>query len=235
MAGAPTVGAIGTNLASASGTSASVAAPASVVSGSVVGVGLFLDGAAQTVTPPDGTWFLAENSPVNVSGGSHGQHVFWHRASGAEAGPYVFTWTTSTFRSGFAIRFDNVVASGTPFDAGTGSAQDNTNGTVTPAVSTTSLGADRLDVFFGTNWSGGPWTAPTGFTKEREGVEQVIVFCSKNHAAASSTGSLTASCTGSDKRTAWVGALIGTTAAGDPVPRGALVVPALAAVQAGAW
>jgi hypothetical protein len=210
---APTVGALGANLSSASGTSAAVAAPGGVVSGAVVAVGIFLDGSAQTITPPAG-WAYAENTPVDVSGGSHGLHVFWHRASGSEAGPYTFTWSSSTFRSGFAVRIDNVVASGTPFDSPTGVAQDNTNSTTTPAVSTTSLGPERLDGFFGTNWSGGNWTAPSGFTKHQEGAEQVIVFCSKSHPTEGSTGSLTATCTGSDKRTAFVGALIGTTSGG---------------------
>lgn len=174
--------------------------------------GLFLDGAAQTVTPPDGTWFEAENSPQNVTGGSHGLHVFWHRATGSESGTYGnFTWGSSTYRSGFATRWDNVVASGTPFDSPTGGAQDNANSTTTPAVSTTSLGPDRQDVFYGTNWSGGTWTAPTSFTKQREGTDQVIVLCTHDHPTAGSTGSTTATCTGSDKRTAWIGALIGTT------------------------
>lgn len=211
----PSVGAIGTNLASSSGTSAAVAAPASVVNLSVVVVGIFLDGAAQTVTPPAG-WSEAENSPQDVTGGSHGLHVFWHRAAGSEAGPYTFTWTTSTYRSGFATRIDNAVTTGTPFDSPTGGAQDNALLTVTPLVSTTSLGADRQDIFFGTNWTGGTWTAPATFTKQREGTDQVIVFCSHDHPTAGSTGSLTATCTGTDKRTAWVGALIGTTVSGSP-------------------
>lgn len=208
----PVLGALGANSSSASGTSVAVAAPAGVVANSVVIIPIFLDGGAQTVTPPAG-WAEAENSPVNVTGGSHGLHVLWHRASGSEAGPYTFSWPTSTYRSTFASRWENVVTSGTPFDSPTGSAEDNTSTTVTPAVSTTSLGADREDIFFGTNWSGGTWTAPSGFTKQREGVDQVLVLCSHDHPTAGSTGSLTATCTGSDKRTAWVGALIGTTSA----------------------
>lgn len=206
----PSVGALGANSSSASGTSVAVAAPASVVNLSVVVVGIFLDGAAQTVTPPAG-WSEAENSPIDVSPTSHGLHVFWHRASGSEAGPYTFSWTSSTYRSTFAARIDNAVTSGTPFDSPTNSAMDSASATTSPAVSTTSLGADRLDIYWSTNWSGGTWTAPSGFTKQREGVDQVIVLCTHDHPTAGSTGALSASCTGSDKRTAFVGALIGTT------------------------
>ena len=199
-----------------SGTAASVAVPVpgAVSSGNMVLAFIYLDGAAQTITPPDGTWTHAQNSPVNVSGGNHGVHIFWHRATGSESGTYTFTYPTSTFREGFALRYTSVVASGTPFDTGTGSAQDNTSNTVSPAVSTTSLGPDRLDIWVSSNWTGGTWTAPTDFLVERTSVEGLLVAADKNHATAGSTGSLTGSCTGNDKRTAWVGALIGTTSSG---------------------
>lgn len=218
--GAPIVGAIGAN-ASGTGTSVNIGAPASVVSGSVVLAAMFLDGAAQTVTPPAG-WSAVENCPVNVSGGSHGLQAFWHRASGAEAGPYAFTWGSSTFQDSFAVRFDTVLSSGTPFDSATGAAQDNTNGATSPAVSTTSLGVDRLDVWLSTNWAGGTWIAPLTYTKQRESTEGVLVMATLTQAVAGSTGSVSGTCTGSDKRTAFIGALIGTTAAGAP----SLIVPA---------
>lgn len=232
----PSVGAIGTNLTSGSGTSAAPAVPSGVVSGSFVAFGMFLDGSAQTVTAPDGTWTEAEGSPINVSGGSHGLHVFYHRATGTESGNYGnFTWGSSTYRSGFTTRFVDVLASGTPFDSPTGAAESNSILTTTPAVSTTSADVDRLDVFFATNWSGGTWTAPATFTKQREGTDQVMVLCTHDHPTAGSTGSLVAVCTGADRSTAWVGALIGTTGAATAAPRGALVVPRLATVQAGVW
>lgn len=207
---APTFGVMGTNL-SGSATSAAVPVPASVVSGSLVVMAMFLDGAAQTVTPPAG-WTAAENCPINVSGGSHGLHVFWHRASGSESGTYTFTWGSSTFRDAFAARFDTAVSSGTPFDSSTGAAFDSGTVNNSPSVSTTSLGADRLDIWVSTNWSGGTWTAPTGFTKHAQSTENVLTIASHAHPTAGSTGSVVGSCTGTDRMTAFVGALIGTTA-----------------------
>jgi len=222
---AASVGAVGTQATEATSTFADVPAPPSVVAGKGVIVCLFLDGAAQTVTPPDGTWQEAPNAPVNVTGGSHGLHVFWHRAAGSEAGPYTFTWGSSTFRAGHALRIDDMVASGNPFDTPCGAAEDNTIASTSPPVSTTSLDVDRCVVWVSTNWSGGTqgsaWTPPTGFTEHFEALYGTMTAASKALPTAGSTGSVTGTCTGSDRRTAWIGAIIGTTVGGSVVGPGA--------------
>jgi hypothetical protein len=210
----PSVGALGTNV-EGSATSLAIPLPASVVNLSGVLAFVFLDGAAQTLTWPGG-WQEAENSPVNVSPTSHGLHVAWHRASGSESGNTTPTWTSSTFAAAFTCRIDNMVTSGTPFDSPTGSAHSaGSNVTVSPTVSTTTLGADRLLIHVATNWSGGTWTADTSpaFTKQQQSLENVMVLCTRDQAAAGGSGNVEATCTGSDKSTAWIGGLIGTTGA----------------------
>lgn len=185
-----------------------IAAPGGVVAGQVVVADFFLDGAInQNVVPPAG-WFAAENTPVQAA--NHWKYVFWHRASGAESGPYSFTWDASVFREGQAHRYTDCVTSGTPFDAGAASAVDNTAGTTTPAVSITTLGDDRCLVHAATCWAGGTWTppvAPVAFTKREQPSVGVSTLADATFAAAGSTGSVTASVTNADKRTAWLGAL----------------------------
>lgn len=232
----PSISVLGAN-AETTGTTVNLALPTGVVADKGVLAFLFVDGAAKTLTWPAG-WQEAQNSPIDVSPTSHGLHVAWHRATGSESGNVSPTWTGSTFVSGFTARADDMVTSGTPFDDPTNAAMSGTNVTISPTVACTTLGADRLLIHAATNWSGGVWTADVSplFTKQREALEQVLVLCTRDQAAAGGSGNVEATCVGSDKSTAWLGALIGTTSAGaDPVPRGALVVPGLAAVQAGAW
>lgn len=208
----PAIGALGTNVET-TGTTINIALPTGVVADKGVLGFVFLDGAAQTMTWPGG-WVEAENSPVNVSPASHGLHVAWHRAAGSESGNVSPTWGSSTFAAAFTARADNMVTSGTPFDSPTGSAHSaGASVTVSPTVSTTSLGADRLLIHVATNWSGGTWTADTSpaFTKQQQSLENVMVLCTRDQAVAGGSGNVEATCTGSDKSTAWLGALIGTT------------------------
>lgn len=203
---APTFGASGTAF-SGSGAGVDIAAPGGVVAGSIVVADWFLDGATnQNVVAPAG-WFAAENSPVQAA--NHWKYVFWHRASGAESGPYSFTWDASVFREGQAHRYDGCVASGTPFDTGAASAVDNTSGSTSPAVSVTTAGADRCLVHSVTCWAGGTWTpnASPAFTKREQPSVGVSSLSDATQAAAGSSGSITAATTTSDKRTAWLGAL----------------------------
>lgn len=190
-----------------SGDSASVdiAAPAGVVDKSLVIAAFFLNGDTnQNVVAPAG-WFAAENTPVHVTG--HWMYVYWHRAAGAESGPYAFTWDASVFREGQAHRYEGVVATGTPFDAGADDAIDAGSGDTSPAVAVTTLGDERLLVHAATNWAGGTWTPHTGFTKRQQPAVGLCTLSDKAQAAAGGSGNVTATSTNSDKRTAWLGAL----------------------------
>jgi hypothetical protein len=199
---------------SGSDTSAAVAVPAGVASGKIVVVTIFLNSGTAAITPAAG-FAAAQNSPSAIpsGGGNHALHVFWKRATGADTGTYTFTWTGTIVREAIATLYNNCVATGTPFDSPTNAAQDTASGTVTPAVSISTAGPDRLLIWGGTNWAGGTWTAPTGFTKRAQDGDGNFTICDRGFPTQGSSGSVTGTCTGSDKRTAWLGALIGTTTA----------------------
>lgn len=193
---------------SGSGASVDIAAPTGMVAGQIAIADFFIDGVTnQNVVAPAG-WFAAENTPIQAA--NHWKYVFWHRASGAESGPYTFTWDASVFREGQAHRYSGCVASGTPFDAGAAFAVDNTAGTTTPAVSITTLGDDRCLVHAATCWAGGTWTppsAPVAFTKREQPSVGLSTLADATFASAGATGNVTATVSNADKRTAWLGAL----------------------------
>jgi len=210
---APTFGASGTYLDGDAAT-ANVPVPSGVASGSVILVAMFLDGTVSVTAAPSG-FTQAENSPiVHVAPGAHRFALYWKRATGSDTGTYDFTLSGSTYREVQAHRYESVVSSGTPFDSPTDWADPgDVNDTVSPPVDITTAGADRLLIHAATNWAGGTWTAPTGFTKRMQGAFGVVTLADKTQASAGPSGSITATCTGNDKRTAWLGGLIGTTSA----------------------
>lgn len=216
---APAFGSIGTYL-QGTATTADFAAPASVASGDVIVIVFYLD-ASTTVSGLPSGFAHAPGSPLRVGaglGGEHSLNVIAKRATGADAGPYTVTFSASQYRNGAAIRYTGCVASGTFWDAnsgtGTAIATDTSNNTVTPAVSMTTSGADEMLVFAATNWSGGTWTPPTSFTERIDNGDKTLTADDLVQAAAGTTGSVTATCVGSNKRAAWLGALIGTTSSG---------------------
>ena len=217
---APTYGVAGTYLENES-TSQSFPAPASVVANSVVVLVAYVDGVADPGIGLPGGFAHAEGSPVYLGtvGGTDQNHrlvVAWHRASGSEAGPYVMTTTSTRFVNGQAHRCDGCVTSGTPFDSPTGSAGTVTSGTTSPTVSVTTAGADRLLLHAATSWAGGTWTAPGGFTKRMQAASGLVTLADKAQATAGGSGSITATCSGSDKMQAWLGALIPASGGGGP-------------------
>ncbi len=205
---APGPGVAGTPLAGASGTSAPIAAPAGVTSGQIILVDLYLE-ASRTVTPPDGTWTEVGTRAATTT---TWHHRFWKRASASDSGTYDFTWTGSTYRRGAAVRYPGCVASGTPYDTGAGapvSAARSSAGTVTPAVSLTTQGIDRLLVWSGTSFSAGTWSPPTaGGTWTERYDSNEVTGAEKAQAAAGATGSVTGTSSASDNQTAWLLALI---------------------------
>lgn len=195
-----------------SGAGANIPAPAGVGADDIVIAVLYVDGATdQNVTAP-AEWFAAEGSPVEQGNpvfdpANARLYVYWHRAAGAESGPYAFTWDSSVYRECQAHRYEDVAPTGTPFDSPTDTAEDASNGSTTPAVDVTTAGADRLLVHAVTCWAGGTWTAGTGFTKRMQGGFGLASCFDKTQAAAGASGPVTATVTGSNRRTAWLGAL----------------------------
>jgi hypothetical protein len=196
-------------------TTLNLAVPASVASGDIIVAAFF------TVTGPAG-FAHAPNSPRTVNaggGGNHSVNVLWKRASAADSGTYAFTLSAGGYAEGQAHRFTSCIASGNPWDGNTASTGDGgaTNSTTTPAVSFTTTGPDELFFSAGTNWSGGAWTPPTGFTEITDNAADLTADY-KVQASAGSSGTVQATCAGNDKVGAWLGALIGTTTAAGSLP-----------------
>jgi hypothetical protein len=213
----PRFGAAGTQLQGSASTM-NVAVPSGVAADDIVVVTAFVDTSTVTVTGLPSGFAQAPDSPVFCDtggvGGAHRLYVMWKRATGADSGTYDFTLSASDYRNAQAIRYVGAVTSGDPWNV-TNSAQGGaTSDTVTPAVSDTSTADDVLWVWAGTNWAGGTWTPPTNYTERRDSGDGVCTVADRNQVAAGSSGSITGTCTGNDKRTAWLGALMSVAAGG---------------------
>jgi hypothetical protein len=212
----PVFGTAGTHRASTTASPA-FAVPASVAANDIIIVPIYLDSATVTVTAFPTGFALHPDFPYTASGiMNHRVMLAWKRATGADSGTYTFTLSSSLYSAGAALRYTGCKLTGTPFDVPSGGdtplAQDTTNGTVTPGVNVTTLGAFRTLLHIGTNWTGGTWTAPSAggtWNKRMDGNDHIHILSDRALASAGNSGSVTASCTGSDKRTGWIGALIG--------------------------
>ncbi len=203
---APTYGAAGTHV-TGTGSTVSFPVPAGMASDQIVVIPIYLDGGS-SITVMAAGFDHATGSPVSVPPGA-GQHslaVVWKRASGTDTGTYDFTLSGSTFRAGSAHSIIGCAVSGNPWDV-TDTGVNTTNNTTTADVDVTTTGNDRLLVFAATNWASGAWTPPTGFDERMDTGDRVHTMDTKAQAAAGSTGTVTATCTGNDKGTAFLGAL----------------------------
>jgi hypothetical protein len=215
---------------------ASLAVPSGTAAGKVAVVVMYLDGAALTVTPPTG-FAPAPGSPVVLSGSSglHSLHIWWKRLTAADAGTYDFTWTGSRYREAQVLLYSGVVAAGDAFESPAGTAFEAVSSTTTPPVSVTTTGPDRRLLWAGTNWSGGTWTAPAspaGFVKRVQGGAGLVTLADASWASAGATGDVVGTSTNSDKRTAWMAALIGTTPTPGDVVTGAAALSASGSLTA---
>lgn len=226
---APAFGAAGTYLAGTAANSA-VAYPASVGAGDILLMAMYIE-STTAVTPP-GSW--VQKATVAVTGVSaHTFRLFWIRATGGESGTVTFTHS-SAYRECMMARYTGCVASGDPFDtAGVNTASSTTPSSATPAVTLTTGGADELLVWYTTNFDGGTFTAPSGFNGRHLANDMAIADLAQT--VAGSTGSLAGTGpSAADGKTAALGALL-PAATASPAPRGPLVMPGLAAIQAGSW
>jgi|SRR5690349_2488660 len=190
----------------------SFAVPAGAAAGKIAIVTMFLDIAATTVNSVPSGFSLVPGSPVDAV--NHHQYKYWKRLTGADSGTYDFGLSASVFIEGAAELYDNCVGSGNPFDPNPGAAIDNTAGSASPPVGTDSVGPDRLTIHTATCWAGGTWTPPSTFTKRINTPVGLITTSDKQQSSQGPSGSLSATTTTSDKRTAHVIDLIGTTVAG---------------------
>lgn len=226
---APAFGSVGTYL-QGSVASADIAVPAGVTAGDVIVIPIFINGAT-TLTGLASGFAEAPGSPIqNVSGEPHGLHVVWKRATGADTGVYSFPMSATDFMSSGALRYTSVVGTGSPWDVTTSGNGNDTSSTTTPPVSVTTTGLDRLLLFAGTNWSGGGWTPPAGFTERIDSGFAVVTADDRVQAVAGSSGTVQATSTSSARTVAWLGALIGTTV----IASGTATLTAATSVVAGA-
>ncbi|RBQ21617.1 hypothetical protein DP939_02590 [Spongiactinospora rosea] len=202
------------------GVQAAVPVPPGAAAGMAIVVGMFMDGPPLAVPPTMPPGFeVPENAPVQIpsGAGTHSLYVWIKRLTGSDGGTYTFTWGEERYQESQAILYRDVATTGPLFDSPTDSAADTAAITTSPPVEVTSAGPDRRLVWLSTNWSGGTWTAPTGFTRRVQGGAQIWSAADRSWPTAGATGSVVGSCTGSDRRTAWLGALRGTTSDSTPV------------------
>lgn len=185
---------------------------------------MFVTSPDDPITPPLG-FVEAPNSPITLTG-SHSHRVFWKRLDAADTGTYEFT-ALSTSTTGLIVsRFSKCITSGVPFEAlsSAAAASRGTLGTVSPAVSGTTTGPDRLWLFQPMNYATSTWATYT--QSHAEAVDDAIgqAMSVKAQAVAGASGSVTATASVSEKMTAWLGALIGEPA-GQPDGSGGQFFP----------
>lgn len=193
----------------------SFAAPAGTAAGKLVIISFYVNVAETTVTGIPSGFAAVPGAPV--LGQSNSLQKYWKRLTSADAGTYDFTLSANQFIEGAAELYDSVVDSGSPFDPDPGFAVDNTVGAISPAVETDTVGPDRLILHTATCWAGGTWTPNTGYTKRIQPSVGLVTTSDKQQASAGTTGNVTATSSNSDKRTAHIVALIGTTASSTPI------------------
>jgi hypothetical protein len=186
----PTFGAAGTYLTGTSANSANFAVPAGAANNEVMLVFFYLESTG-AITPPAGfTQFLR----MSATGGAHDLVIFWKRCTGADSGTYNFT-NPSVWREGVAIRFSGCITTGNPYDVTNGNQASTAPSGVTPAVSYTTTVTDTLAVWAGSNFNGGAWTPPSGYT-ERADASGDVGVATLAQAGIGASGSITGTCAG---------------------------------------
>lgn len=193
-------------LAGTDGSTVSISVPAGVGGLDIITVSIYIEAVVTIDGSAEG---FAELSGSPIAASSHRQHVFWKRADAADTGTYDFTLSAAPqYFAAYSERYTGCIVSGTPFDGGLVTATtDATAQTGTPAVSLTTTGPDRLLRWTATNFAGGAWTSPSGFS-DFDAQTYEIHGATKAQASAGSTGSLTGSSAGTGQSTAALLALI---------------------------
>jgi hypothetical protein len=217
---APAFGSVG-SAEQSTGTNHNYPVPASVASGDIIVIAIFIDPSTTTITTMPSGFAHAENSPRTVNaggGGNHSLNVVWKRATAADTGTYNFVLSASVFAEGNAVRYTGCVGSGNPWDSPTNAADGGaTTATNTPNVSISTQGPDRMLVLVGTNWGGGAWTPAAGWN-ERVDNANSLTLDDLVQATQGSTGNVHATNATTSETGAWLGALIGTTASSTASP-----------------
>lgn len=185
---------------------ASFAVPSGVEANDIVVIPFYIDGTTVTVTDYN-EFEEAENSPILNVGQAHQLHVVWKRATGSDTGPYDLSLSGSGFHAGAALRYTGCITTGSPWDSPTDSDTDPGVSFNAPAVSISTLGADRCVVWAGTSWAINSWTPPTGYTERLDTGFGTVTLADKSQAVSGSTGSVVGVTTTDTRHNAWLGAL----------------------------
>jgi hypothetical protein len=207
---APTFGTAGTFLNGVTSASAAVPVPSGVAANDIVLIHLHIGSATAPTVLPSGFAEVVPTGTQFTTGTVGGIRCYWKRATGADSGTYDFTFGSSVNKSGVATRYPGCIATGTPYDAGTGApvvAVRSSAGSTTPAVSLTTLDVDRLIVWAGEAEGLGAWTPPTGYT-ERVDTTRDLSIATVAKATAGTTGSVTGTSTASAFQGAFLLALL---------------------------
>lgn len=231
---APSLRALGTVVATTTA-NPSFDEPAGTASTDIVVVGMFLNPTVTVTGTPTGFASLAD-LPQNNGGGADPSHQlagYWARRSDAGAGPYVFTLSSSIFVEGRAAAIQDAITTGDPWEAADGNTSGLTSVTTAPSVSATSAGTDRLAWYMASNWAGGAWTPPSGYTEDWDANDRIVTMDHLTLATAQTT-TPQAVCASSSRSNAWVGILLPVASAATATP-GAQVAPVAAVVRASSW
>lgn len=181
---------------------------------------MFLDNGVVTITSVPTNFTRAGDLPQNTNpaggGTNHSLTVYWGRFSDVGSGPYVFTKSASDYVTGRSAAVQDCVTTGDPFEAADGNTTASSV-TTAPLVSASSTGADRYAFYVATNWTGGGWTPPTGYTERWDANDRTITIADLQLPTAATTSPQAVSA-GSNRSNAWVGILL-------PVPGGASAAP----------
>jgi hypothetical protein len=211
----PDFGSIGALLGTSTANPA-FAVPASVANNDIIVVAAFLDGNVTVTGLPSGFAHVTGSPLAVATGAGFGEHsllVAWKRASGADSGTYTFTLSGSAFVYGNAARYTGAKTTGDPWDAHDTDQSGAVNVSTAPAVSLTTLGANRRLLYAATshNGDGGTWSPPTSFALRTSGSPNTtcVELADLAQAVAGASGSISATHTQAGYMGAWLGALIG--------------------------
>lgn len=190
--------------------------PAGADDSDVIAVFWFQDDGRTSVDTPPAGFAAPEGAPQNNDPAQgptrHSLNVYLGRRADVGAGPYAFTvlpgaGTATPYCEGRAIAIQDCTLDTTILDDADGATTGDAPATTAPLVSADSSGTDRLALYAATNWSGGAWTEPVGYTSIWAGVFGVISLYTAEMPAAATT-SPQAGNAADALMNAWVGILL---------------------------
>ena len=176
--------------AGATATTHTATEPTGAADGDILVATAYWESITATCTPPAGWSNVFNGTTVGAQVlNDFTAQTFWIRRSGTPA--LTFTMTASTYGQVSCVAYSGAVASGNPWSFS--AVASNTGSTNTfPSVSGTTLTADEICYWAGTNFNGTltPLTQPSGFTSRIATNAQDIFVADLTQAVA---GSVTAS------------------------------------------